>query len=105
MHKQENMPCECPIPGCSATLWVLNIKTHLALCHPTVAPKTIDLTEWVVVSQDEEKKKGRAKQLAMAMKPKITLKVAQAVDNESFSKATLGRSDWEWKPEEHASSA
>ena len=43
----------------------------------------------------------------MLMKPKITLKVAQAVDNEgaSFSEASLGRSDWEWKPEEDASSA
>ena len=35
----------------------------------------------------------------MVMKLKITLKVAQAVDNEgaSFSEASLGRSDWEWK--------
>ena len=42
----------------------------------------------------------------MVMKPKITLKVAKAVDNESmsFSEASLGRSDWEWKPEEDASS-
>ena len=30
MRKQKNMPRECPIPGCSATPWVLNIKTHLA---------------------------------------------------------------------------
>ena len=58
MRKQENMPHECPIPGCSATPWVLNIKTHLARCHPTVAPNTVDLTEWVVVNQDDEKKKG-----------------------------------------------
>ena len=50
MRKQENMPRECPIPGCSATPWVLNIKTHLARCHPTVPPNTVDLTEWVVVS-------------------------------------------------------
>ena len=76
MRKQENMPRECPIPGCSATFWVLNIKTHLAPCHPTVAPNTIDLTEWVVVSQDDEKKRGRAKKIPMLMKPKITLKVA-----------------------------
>ena len=43
----------------------------------------------------------------MVMKPKITLKVALAVDNEgaSFSKAYPGRSDGEWKPEEDASSA
>ena len=36
----------------------------------------------------------------MSMKPKITLKVAKAVDNEgaSFSEASLGRSDGEWKP-------
>ena len=42
----------------------------------------------------------------MVMKPKITLKVAKAVDNESasFSDASLGCSDWEWKPEEDASS-
>ena len=42
----------------------------------------------------------------MVMKPKITLKVAKVVDNESasFSKPSLGRSDWEWKPEEDASS-
>ena len=58
MRKQENMPRECPIPGCSATPWVLNIKTHLARCHPTVAPNTVDLTEWVVVSQNDENKKG-----------------------------------------------
>ena len=40
------------------------------------------------------------------MKPKITLKVAKAVDNEStsFSESFLGRSDWEWKPEEDATS-
>ena len=50
MRKQENMPREFPIPGCSATRWVLNIKTHLARCHPTMAPNTVDLTEWVVVS-------------------------------------------------------
>ena len=43
----------------------------------------------------------------MVMKPKITLKVAQAVHNEgaSFSEASLGHSDWEWKLEEDASSA
>ena len=43
----------------------------------------------------------------MVMMPKITLKVALAVDNEgaSFSEAYLGRSDCEWKPEEDASSA
>ena len=58
---KENMPRECPIPGCSATPWVLNIKTHVARCHPTVAPNTVDLTEWVIVSQDDEKKKGQAK--------------------------------------------
>ena len=106
MCQQENMPRECPIPGCSATPWVLNIKTHLARCHPTVAPNTVDLTEWVVVSQDDEKKRGQAKKIPMVMKPKITLKVAQAVGNEGapFSEASLGRSDWEWKPEEDASS-
>ena len=106
MHKQENMPRESPIPGCSATSWVLNIKNHLAWCHPTVAPNTVDLMEWVVVSQDDEKKKGRAKKIPMVMKPKITLKVAKAVDNKSasFSEASLGRPDWEWKLEEDASS-
>ena len=43
----------------------------------------------------------------MVMKPKIILKVAQAVDNEgaSLSEASLGCSDWEWKLEEDASSA
>ena len=105
-RKKENMLRECPIPGCSATPWVLNIKTHLARCHPTVPPNTVDLTEWVVVGQDDEKKKGRAKKIPIVMKPKITLKVAKAVDNESasFSEASLGRSDWDWKPEEDASS-
>ena len=44
MRKQENMPRECPILGCSAGPWVLNIKTHLARCHPTMAPHTVDLT-------------------------------------------------------------
>ena len=41
------------------------------------------------------------------MKPKITLKVAQAVDRQatSYSEALLGRSNWEWKPEEDAISA
>ena len=106
MRKQEKMPPECPIPGCSATLWFLNIKTPLARCHPTVAPNTVDLTEWVVVSQEDEKKGGRAKKIPMVMKPKITLKVAKAVDNKSasFSEASLGRSDREWKPKDHASS-
>ena len=105
MRKQEKSPPECPIPGCSATSWVLNIKTPLARCHPTVAPNTFDLTEWVVVNQDDEEKKGRGKKIPMVMKPKITLKVAKPVDNESasFSEASVGRSDWEWKPEEDAS--
>ena len=41
------------------------------------------------------------------MEPKITFKVAHAVDNEgaSFPEASLGRSDGEWKPEEDASFA
>ena len=92
------------IPGCRATPLVLNIKIHLARCHPTVAPNTVDLTEWVVVSQ--EKEKGRAKKIPMVMKHKITLKVAKAVDNEgaSFFEASPGSSDWEWKPEEDATS-
>ena len=100
MRKQDIMLRECPIPKCSATPWVLNIKTHLPHCHPTVAPNTVDLTEWVVVSQDDEKKRRRAKKIPMVMKPKITLKVANTVDNEraSFYEASLGRSDWEWKP-------
>ena len=105
MRKQENMPRESPIPRCSATPWVLNIKTHLARCHPTVPPNTVDLTEWVVVGRDDETKKGASQKIPMVMKPKITLKVAKAVDNESasFSEASLGRSDWEWKSEEDAS--
>ena len=61
MRKQENMHRECSIPGCSGTPWVLNIKTHLARCHPTVAPNTVDLTEWVAVSEDDEKKGGDQK--------------------------------------------
>ena len=69
---------------CSATLWVLNMKTHLARCHPTVAPNTVAFTEWVVVNQDNEKKTGRAKKIPMVMKPKITLKVAKASDNQSM---------------------
>ena len=56
MSKQGNIARECPIRGCSATPWVLNIKTHLARCH-IVAPNTVDLTEWVVVSEDDEEKK------------------------------------------------
>ena len=42
----------------------------------------------------------------MVMRPKITMKVAKAVNNESasFFEASLGYSDWEWKPEEDASS-
>ena len=71
-----------------------------------MAPNTVDLTEWVVVIQDDETKKRRAKKIPMVMKAKITLKVAKAVNNESasFSEASLGRSDREWKPEEDASS-
>ena len=57
MRKQENMPHECPIRGCSATPWILNIETHSARCHPTVPPNTFDLTEWVVVSRDDAGKK------------------------------------------------
>ena len=107
MRKQENMPLECPFPGCSATPWVLHIKNHLARCHSTLPPNTLDLTEWVVVSRDDAKKKERVKKIPVVMKPKILLKVAQAVDSEamSYSEASLGRSDWELKPEEDASSA
>ena len=84
MRKQENMPCECAIHRCVATPWVLNIKTHLARCHPTVPPHTLDLTEWVVVSRDDAEKKERAKKTCVVMKPKITLKVAQAVDMRGY---------------------
>ena len=67
------MPCECPIAvggtaptGCSATPWVLNIKTHLARRHPMVPPHALDLTESVVVSRgDEKKKKEPAKKILM----------------------------------------
>ena len=45
MCKQETLRRECPAPVCNATPWVLNIKTHLAGCHPTVALNTVDLTE------------------------------------------------------------
>ena len=64
------------------------------------------VTSHSLSSQDDEKKRGQAKKIPMVMKPKITLKVAKVVDNESasFSEASLGRSDWEWKPEEDASS-
>ena len=105
-YTEENIPCECPVPGHTASLWVLHIKSHLARYHPNVAPNTVELTEWVVVSQDDEKKGGQAKKISMLMKPKITLKVAKAVDNEgaSFSEASLGRLVWELKPEEDASS-
>ena len=43
------------------------------------------------------KKKERAKKVYVAMKPKIILKVAQAVDGEgaSYSEASFGRLDWE----------
>ena len=53
------------------------------------------------------KKRSVPKKVPAVMKPKISLKVAQAVDSKatSYSEASLGRSDWEWKPEEDASSA
>ena len=107
MRRQENMPRECPIPRCNATPWVLNIKTHLARCHSTVAPNTVDISERVVVSQVVEKGRGRAKKIPMLTKPNITLKVAQMLDNEGafFFESSLGRSDWEWKMKEDASSA
>ena len=61
-------------------------------------------TERVVVSQDVEIKKGRAKKVPMVMKAKIFLTVAKAVDNEgaSFAEGFTGHSNWEWKPEEDA---
>ena len=70
-------------------------------------PNTVDLKEWVVVGRDDEDKKGQAKEVPVLMKPKITLKVAHAVGSEGASsiEASLGRSDWEWKPEEDASFA
>ena len=87
---------------CFFTLW----QTHLARCHSAVPPNTVDLKEWVVASRDDENKKGRAKKIPVLMKPKITLKVAHAVDSEaSYIEASLGHLDWEWKPEEDASSA
>ena len=102
MRKQENISCECPIPGCSA-----NIKTHLPRCHPTVPSNTLDLTECMVVSRDDAEKKEQAQKIPLVMKPEIILKVAHAVDSEgtSYFEASLGRSDWEWKAEEDASSA
>ena len=71
-----------------------------------MAPNTVGLTEWVVASQDDEKKRDEPK-IPVVMKPNITLKVAQAVRNEgaSFSAASLGRSHWEWQLEVDASSA
>ena len=45
-------------PGCCGTPWVSTIKSPLARCHLTVPPNTLDLTEWVVVSRDDPKKKG-----------------------------------------------
>ena len=105
MRPEENMPRSCPIPGCNATPWVLNIKTHLARCHPTVAPNNVDLTEWVVVSQEDERKKGASQKNPHGDEAQDHLKVAKAIDNESasFCEASLGRYDWEWKPEEDAS--
>ena len=61
MGKQENMPCECPIAGCSANPWVLNIKTLLVQCRPTVPPNALGLTHWVRLRRDDEKKMERAK--------------------------------------------
>ena len=63
--------------------------------------------ERVVVSRDDAKTKERAKKILVVMKPKITLRVAKAVDSEGtfYSEDSLGRSDWEWKLEEDASSA
>ena len=83
------------------------MKSNLGRCHPSPAPDTIDLMEWVVVTLHDENNKWGSKKIAMVMKPKIALKVALVVDNEgaSFSEAPLGRSDWECKPEEDARSA
>ena len=80
-------------------------QTHFARYHPTVPPHTLDLTKWVVVSKDDAKTKERAKKIPVVIKGKITLKVVEAVDGEatSYSEASLGRSDGEWKLEEDAS--
>ena len=54
------------------------------------------------------RKKGASqKNIPVLMKPKITSKVAQVVDDEgaSFFEAPLGCSDWEWKPQEDDSFA
>ena len=43
--KDTNMPRECRILRCSATPWVLKIKTQLACGHPTVPPNTVAFTQ------------------------------------------------------------
>ena len=60
-----------------------------------MAPNTVDLMEWVVVSQDDEKGKGEPTKVPMVMKPKLPWKVAKAVVNEpaSFCEAFLGLSN------------
>ena len=95
MRKQESMPRERPILGCSDTPWVLNINTHLVRCHATMPPNTIDFKEWVAVSRDDENKRWRPRNIPVLLKPEITLKVAKAVDSEdaSYIEASLGCSD------------
>ena len=97
--------------GC-ALMWVRNTTCQIRLQTSDFIPiaaehNWFDGMGWVAVSQDDENKTGRARKIPMLMKPKITLKVAHAVDNEgaSFFEASLGCLDWEWDPQEDATSA
>ena len=102
---KENVPRACPVPLCAAAHWVLNIKQHLARCHATVPLDSIDLKDWKIAAQ-QTKKKVRGKKIPSVLRPSITLKVAQAAGSNttsevtSFSEASMGCSDAEWKPED-----
>ena len=103
--KKENVPRACPVPLCTAALWLLNIKQHLARCHATLQLDSIDLKDWKVATQQTEKK-VRGKKIPSVLRPSITLKVAQVAGSNttcevtSFSEASMGRSDAEWKLED-----
>ena len=46
--KKENVLRECPVPLCTALPWAVNMKSHMARCHPNIGLDTIDCSEWYV---------------------------------------------------------
>ena len=101
-----NVPQQCPVPGCMATPFTLNIRKHFERSHPRTNIGGYDISGWVVKLQARTSASSHRRSRTKTCAPRVTVvKEAATASTDSASSSNAGgdmfrgqqRADSDWQ--------